>query len=102
MGLPPVKFLILTHHHWDHTFDITEWDLLSITNNKTSNYLNMYRGIKYDDKSLELAKGKGVFNGRTKQGSNHFDANLLFPMIQIIEYYVCSHESVCSRYSLDS
>ncbi|MGE7624773.1 MBL fold metallo-hydrolase [Viridibacillus sp. NPDC096237] len=172
MGLPPVKFLVLTHHHWDHTFGLREWDLISIANYKTNNYLNMYQGIKYDDTSLELAKDKGVFNdfsigcikgeiadrenflpknvnlsfdgemkidlggitcevrqiisphtddstilyipeektlflgdciyGRTKQGSNHFDANLLFPMIQIIEeydaeYYVCSHESVCSR-----
>lgn len=170
--LPPVKFLVLTHHHWDHTFGLNEWDSITIANNKTSNYLNMYRGIKYDDESLELAKGKGVINdfsikcikaeitdrenfspknvnlsfdgemkidlggvtceirqivsphtddstiiyipeektlflgdciyGRTIQGSSHFDANLLFPMIQIIEeydaeYYICSHESVCSR-----
>lgn len=172
MDLPPVKYLVVTHYHWDHTFGLKEWDVVSIANQKTKDYLNVYLNIKYDDNSLELAKEKGIFNdfsvnfikteitnrenfslenvdisydgemkidlggitcelrqivsphtddstiiyipeektlflgdcvyGRTKQGYNYFDDKLLFPMIQIIEeydaeYYVCSHESVCTR-----
>ncbi|MGB2993345.1 MAG: MBL fold metallo-hydrolase, partial [Paenisporosarcina sp.] len=172
MDLPPVKYLVVTHHHWDHAFGLTEWDLVSIANHKTSEYMNVYREIKYDDSSLELAKEQGIFNdfsikcikaeitgrenfvprnvdlsfegeikidlggitcevrqivsphtddssllyipeektlflgdsvyGQTIQGYNHFDDQLLFPLIDLIEeydaeYYVCSHESVCSR-----
>jgi glyoxylase-like metal-dependent hydrolase (beta-lactamase superfamily II) len=134
--------------------------------------MNVYREIKYDDSSLELAKEQGIFNdfsikciqaeitgrenfipgnvdlsfdgeltidlggitcevrqvvsphtddssllyipeektlflgdsvyGQTIQGYNHFDDQLLFPLIDLIEeydaeHYVCSHESVCSR-----
>lgn len=172
MDLPPVKYVVVTHHHWDHTFGLKEWDVVSIANHKTTEYMNVYRDIKYDDSSLELAKEQGVFNdfsikciqaeitdrenfapelvdvsfvgeikidlggitcevrqivsphtddssllyipeektlflgdsvyGQTIQGYNHFDDQLLFPLIDLIEeydaeYYVCSHESVCSR-----
>ena len=51
MDLPPVKYLVLTHHHCDHTFGLIEWDVVSIANHKTSNYINVYRDIKYDDGS---------------------------------------------------
>jgi len=172
MDLPPVKYLVLTHHHCDHTFGLIEWDVISIANHKTSNYINVYRDIKYDDGSLELARDKGILNdflvksikdeisnrenflpknanisfegemkidlggitcelrqivsshtddstilyipeektlflgdcfyGKRIDGYNYFDDKVLFPMIQIIkkynvEYYVCSHEPVCSR-----
>lgn len=172
MDLPPVKYVVVTHHHWDHTFGLKEWDVVSIANHKTTEYMNVYRDIKYDDSSLELANEQGVFNdfsikcikaeitdrenfapepvdvsfegeikidlggitcevrqvvsphtddssllyipeektlflgdsvyGQTIQGYNHFDDQLLFPLIDLIEeydaeYYVCSHESVCSR-----
>ena len=172
MDLPPVKYLVVTHHHWDHTFGLKEWDVVSIANHKTTEYMNVYRDFEYDDNSLELAKEQGVFNdfsikciqaeitdrenfapelvdvsfegeikidlggitcevrqvvsphtddssllyipeektlflgdsvyGQTIQGYNHFDDQLLFPLIYLIEeydaeYYVCSHESVCTR-----
>lgn len=172
MNLPPIKYLVLTHHHSDHTFGLSEWDLVSIANHKTSNYINVYRDIKYDDESLELAKDKGILNdflvksikdeitdrenfvpknvnisfegemkidlggitceliqivsphtddstilyiaeektlflgdcfyGKRIDGYNHFDDKVLFPMINIVEeydveYYVCSHEPVCSK-----
>lgn len=62
MDLPPVKYLVLTHHHCDHTFGLSEWDVVSIANQKTSDYIDVYRDIKYDDHSLELAKVKGILN----------------------------------------
>ncbi|WP_313894418.1 MBL fold metallo-hydrolase [Psychrobacillus sp.] len=172
MNLPPVKYLVLTHHHCDHTFGLNEWDVVSIANQKTSDYINVYRDIKYDNHSLELAKEMGILNdflvgsikdeipdrekfspknvdisfegqlkidlggitcelrqivsphtddstilyipeektlflgdcvyGQRIDGYNHFDDKLMFPMIQILEeyeseYYVCSHEPVCSK-----
>ncbi|MGB2993717.1 MAG: MBL fold metallo-hydrolase [Paenisporosarcina sp.] len=62
MDLPPVKYLVVTHHHWDHTFGLTEWDVVSIANHKTTELMNVYREIKYDESSLELAKEQGIFN----------------------------------------
>lgn len=62
MDLPPIKYLILTHHHCDHSFGMSEWNLISIANYKTSEYIKLYQDITYDDESLELAKQKGILN----------------------------------------
>lgn len=62
MDLPPIKYLILTHHHCDHSFGMSEWNLVSIANYKTSEYIKAYQEITYDDEALELAKQKGILN----------------------------------------
>ncbi len=172
MGLPPVKYLALTHYHWDHTLGLSDWNAISIANHKTISCMEQYRQIKYDNDSLRLALEEGVLNefaikcikseiddrdkfkirnievgytdglridlgeitceinhiisphtddstiiyipeektlflgdciyGCTKNGSNYFDKEKLFPMIDIIEqyqadYFLCSHESMCTK-----
>ncbi len=62
MGLPPIKYLALTHYHWDHTLGLSDWDAISIANFKTINSMEQYRQMKYDDASLRLALEEGVLN----------------------------------------
>ncbi|MDE0582261.1 MBL fold metallo-hydrolase [Planococcus sp. A6] len=62
MELPPIKYLVLTHHHCDHSFGMSQWNLVSIANYKTKEYLKTYQEITYDDEALELAKHKGILN----------------------------------------
>lgn len=177
MKIPPIKYLVLTHYHFDHVFGISEWEAITIANKKTNSYMNRYRQIKYDDNSLNLALEKGIFNeygvkyikseihnrekfslgnidicysnslkidlgeltceirtvvsphtddstiiyipeekvlflgdsiyGCMKNGKNYFDKDKLFSIINTIEqyeadYYVCSHESVCTKQEIIS
>lgn len=62
MELPPIKYLVLTHHHCDHSFGMSQWNLVSIANRKTSEYIKAYQEITYDDEALEIAKQKGILN----------------------------------------
>ena len=62
MELPPIKYLVLTHHHCDHSFGMSQWNLVSIANHKTSEYIKAYQEITYDDEALEIAKKKGILN----------------------------------------
>ena len=61
MNLPPVKYLVLTHHHWDHIFGLEEWDVVSIAHEKTNEYITTYCSIKYDDGSLANAVTLKIF-----------------------------------------
>lgn len=174
LNLPPVKYLVITHYHWDHTFGIREWDAVSVANQLTIDHMDRYRRFKFDDNSLELARQAGVYSeysvkcikaefqdqdrehfslgdidicyydrmkidlggvtcevcniisphtddstivyvpeekvlflgdciyGNSKNGNNYFDPAELFPMVDVIEqykadYYICSHESACTR-----
>jgi glyoxylase-like metal-dependent hydrolase (beta-lactamase superfamily II) len=62
MELPPIKYLVLTHHHCDHSFGMSQWNLVSIANHKTSEYMKAYQEITYDDEALEIAKQQGILN----------------------------------------
>lgn len=61
MDLPPVKYLVVTHHHWDHVFGLNEWDVVTIANQTTYNYIKTYCDLKYDNDSLEVAKRNKIF-----------------------------------------
>ncbi len=61
LDLPPVKYLVVTHHHWDHTFGLNEWDVVTIANQTTYNYLKTYCDLNYDPNSLEEAKNNKIF-----------------------------------------
>ena len=62
MNLPPVKYLVVTHHHWDHTLGLSEWNVVTIANEITYEYMKTYCSLKYDDSSLEEAKKINIFN----------------------------------------
>jgi glyoxylase-like metal-dependent hydrolase (beta-lactamase superfamily II) len=177
MDFPEVRYLVVTHHHWDHTFGLNEWNIVTIANQSTSDYMKTYGMLKYDDISLEGAKQNKIFNdysiksikeeieyrdffkpmnsklnfsgelkidlggltcilrkivsphtddstivyvpeekmlflgdccyGYTSHGFNYYDKNLTLQMIDTIEqydveYYLCSHETICTREEMES
>lgn len=177
LNLPEVKYLVVTHHHWDHTFGLSEWNVVTISNEITYEYMKTYCKLKYDDSSLEEAKEQKIFKddsikwlkedieqrdsfypknctltftgevkidlggitcclrqivsphtddstivyvpeekilflgdcayGYTSQGYNYYNKKLMLQMIDIIEeydakYYLCSHESLCTREEIEA
>jgi len=61
LKVPPVKYLVLTHYHWDHILGLSDWDAVVIAHQATEEYIAKYRNMKYDDEALELAKSRGIF-----------------------------------------
>lgn len=53
MNIPPVKYLVLTHHHWDHVFGIREMNLTTIAHEKTKEEIGKMKKLKWDDASLD-------------------------------------------------
>lgn len=172
MNFPPVKYVVVSHHHWDHIFGIDRFDAIKIASNKTYELSNIYKGIKLDEISLETAKKDEIFDdiavklvkeefgnrivlegvqfdllfsgeleinlggvtclikeiinphrkdgtivyiqdektlflgdaayGCTKDGQSYYDSQKLISMMQEVntfeaDYYLCSHESICTR-----
>lgn len=172
MNFPPVKYVLVSHHHWDHIFGIERFDAIKIASNKTCELSNIYKGIELNDSSLEIAKKDGVLDdiavklvkeefkdrtileglqfdllfsgeleinlggvtclikeiinphredgtivyvpdektlflgdaayGCTKDGRNYYDSQRLISMMKEVnayeaDYYLCSHESICTR-----
>lgn len=65
MDIPPVKYLVITHHHWDHIFGIKEMNYTTITSQKTEKMIEEMRLLKWDDQSLEEYIRNGKFNDFT-------------------------------------
>lgn len=65
MDIPPVKYLVITHHHWDHIFGIEEMDYVTITSQETEKKIGKMRLLKWDDQSLKEYIRNGRFNDFT-------------------------------------
>lgn len=62
LDVPPVKYLIITHWHWDHVFGIKEMSFTTIGHEKTKEKLEELKSMKWDDDSLEKYLQEGIFN----------------------------------------
>jgi len=65
MDIPPVKYLVLTHHHWDHIFGIKEMDCITVTSQATEKKIEEMILLRWDDESLEKHRSSGRFNDFT-------------------------------------
>lgn len=62
LGVAPVKYLVLTHWHWDHVFGIKDMKVTTIAHSDTKAKIQELQGMKWDDKALDEYVKKGVFN----------------------------------------
>lgn len=53
LDVPPVKYVVITHAHWDHFLGMNEFDATVIVNRQTNEILNEWQTFTYDDSSLE-------------------------------------------------
>ena len=61
-GGSPVKYLAITHAHWDHVFGIEAMGLTTITNCITKEHLDGMRKLQWDDGALEKRCSDGVIS----------------------------------------
>lgn len=52
LDIPKVKYLVLTHWHWDHVFGIKSMNLINIVHKKSNERLEWMRGLKWTDKDI--------------------------------------------------
>lgn len=53
LNVPPVKYVVITHAHWDHFLGMNEYGATIIMNSLTNQKMNDWRNYSYDDHSLQ-------------------------------------------------
>ncbi|HJV17801.1 MAG TPA: MBL fold metallo-hydrolase [Bacillales bacterium] len=53
LNVSPLRYLAITHWHWDHTFGISAMNVLTISHCETKKQLDYMRTLKWDDDSLD-------------------------------------------------
>lgn len=53
MDISPIKFVVITHWHWDHIFGIKTMGLLTISHNETKKKIDYMKTLKWDDVSID-------------------------------------------------
>lgn len=54
LHVPPIKYLVITHGHWDHFLGLNEFDSsIIIVNNLTNEILTTWQNYSFDDESLQ-------------------------------------------------
>jgi glyoxylase-like metal-dependent hydrolase (beta-lactamase superfamily II) len=52
LNVPPIKYLVITHAHWDHFLGMNEFDATVIVNSQTDERLKEWQSYRFDDNSL--------------------------------------------------
>jgi glyoxylase-like metal-dependent hydrolase (beta-lactamase superfamily II) len=53
LNVPPIKYAVITHAHWDHFLGMNEFDATVIVNSETNKLLKVWQSYKFDDSSLQ-------------------------------------------------
>ncbi|MBK3493853.1 MBL fold metallo-hydrolase [Viridibacillus sp. YIM B01967] len=53
LNVPPVKYMVITHAHWDHFLGMNEFDATVIVNSQTSEKIQEWQNYTFDDSSLQ-------------------------------------------------
>ncbi|MEK4130278.1 MBL fold metallo-hydrolase [Solibacillus sp. FSL W8-0474] len=53
LNVPPVKYAVITHAHWDHFLGMNEFDATIIVNSQTNELLKTWQSYTFDDNSLQ-------------------------------------------------
>ncbi|KQL34431.1 MBL fold metallo-hydrolase [Psychrobacillus sp. FJAT-21963] len=53
LNVPQVKYVVITHAHWDHFLGMNEFDATVIVNSQTNEMIKEWQSLSYDDSSLQ-------------------------------------------------
>lgn len=53
LNVPPVKYVVITHGHWDHFLGMNEFDATVIVNSQTNEMIKEWEHYSFDDISLQ-------------------------------------------------
>ncbi|TFD99434.1 MBL fold metallo-hydrolase [Jeotgalibacillus salarius] len=53
LNVPPVKYVVITHGHWDHFLGSQEFGAMTIVNRLTNQIIQDWRSYSFDDESLQ-------------------------------------------------
>lgn len=53
LNVPPVKYVVITHGHWDHFLGMNEFDSTVIVNSRTNEMIKEWQNYSFDDNSLQ-------------------------------------------------
>lgn len=54
LNVPPIKYLVITHAHWDHFLGMNEFDAMIIVNSQTNELIKEWQSYTFDDNSLQM------------------------------------------------
>ncbi|MHA2246872.1 MAG: MBL fold metallo-hydrolase [Candidatus Hodarchaeales archaeon] len=60
--ISPIKYVVITHWHWDHIFGLSAMNYVSIAHLKTKEKMIELGNLKWDDKSLDKRVREGKEN----------------------------------------
>ncbi|WP_252235156.1 MBL fold metallo-hydrolase [Clostridium sp. ZS1] len=52
LNIPNVKYLVLTHWHWDHVFGIKTMNLINIVHKQSNEKLEWMKGLEWTDEAI--------------------------------------------------
>lgn len=52
LNIPKIKYLVLTHWHWDHVFGITTINAINIVNKRSNEKLEWMKGLNWTDEAI--------------------------------------------------
>ncbi|AQU79267.1 hydrolase glyoxylase [Planococcus faecalis] len=62
LNVPPVKYVVITHAHWDHFLGMNEFDASVIVNSQTNELMKEWQSFSYDDSSLQKYVSQDLMN----------------------------------------
>lgn len=62
LNVPPVKYVVITHAHWDHFLGMNEFDASVIVSSQTNELMKEWQNFSYDDSSLQKYVSQNQMN----------------------------------------
>lgn len=65
-GVRSPDVMVLTHHHWDHSFGLSEWSLPAIAQRQTAEMLRGFAALRWNEETLGRLIDEGVMSEQTR------------------------------------
>jgi len=114
LDIPPVKYMVITHAHWDHFLGMNEFDATVIVNSLTNEKMKAWQEYSFDDRSLQQYLDKGLLNDLavkiiqkdipTRESFKLNAPDIIFEKSLMIDLgnKICLLESIPSTHTADS